>query len=69
MTNDEGKPVDISVTIGVAVWPDVGEDTIHGMLRAADAALYEGKRNGRDRVQVAGGSRRHPGRNVTGTRH
>jgi diguanylate cyclase (GGDEF)-like protein len=41
-----------TVSIGVAAFPDhAGTST--GLLKAADAALYEAKRTGRDRVSVA----------------
>ncbi len=42
----------VSVSIGVAAFPDHGADG-DGVLRAADAALYRAKREGRDRVTVA----------------
>jgi diguanylate cyclase (GGDEF)-like protein len=43
----------LSVSIGVAVYPSVSEDSLDGLLAAADAALYSAKRAGRDRVAVA----------------
>ncbi|WP_433273281.1 diguanylate cyclase [Actinosynnema sp. CS-041913] len=61
VTADDGAggTVDgLTVSIGIAVWPDVAEDTVEGLLAAADAALYEAKRLGRDQVQVAGQRRR-----------
>jgi len=42
----------ITVSIGVAAFPDHGQDA-HALLQAADAALYQAKRDGRDRVSVA----------------
>jgi diguanylate cyclase (GGDEF)-like protein len=42
----------ITVSVGVAAFPDHGEDG-HAVLQAADAALYEAKRAGRDRISVA----------------
>lgn len=48
----------LGVSIGVAIWPEIDEDTLEGVLAAADAALYEAKRLGRDQVQVAGAQRR-----------
>ncbi|MFE2755053.1 diguanylate cyclase [Actinosynnema sp. NPDC059335] len=48
----------LTVSIGIAVWPEVAEDTLEGLLAAADSALYEAKRLGRDQVQAAGGRRR-----------
>ncbi|MET1075373.1 MAG: GGDEF domain-containing protein, partial [Umezawaea sp.] len=48
----------LGVSIGVAVWPEIDEDTVEGVLAAADSALYEAKRLGRDQVQVAGAQRR-----------
>src|SRR5262245_39169489 len=42
----------ITVSIGVAAFPEHGQDG-HGLLQAADVALYQAKREGRDRVSVA----------------
>jgi PleD family two-component response regulator len=41
--------------MGVAVFPENGE-TMDALLRAADAALYEAKAAGRDRVVLSGDS-------------
>jgi diguanylate cyclase (GGDEF)-like protein/PAS domain S-box-containing protein len=43
----------ISVSIGLAVYPDHVQDA-DGLLQAADAALYAAKGGGRDRVTAAG---------------
>lgn len=48
----------LTVSIGIALWPEVAEDTLEGLLAAADSALYDAKRLGRDQVQSAGGRRR-----------
>ena len=45
----------ISVSIGVAVFPEAG-DTPEAVLKAADDALYRAKANGRNRVESAGRS-------------
>ena len=42
----------ITISAGVAVFPDHGT-TPREVIAAADAALYEAKRNGRDQVAVA----------------
>jgi diguanylate cyclase (GGDEF)-like protein len=42
----------ITVSIGVAAFPEHGGNAA-GLLKAADAALYEAKGAGRDRVSVA----------------
>jgi diguanylate cyclase (GGDEF)-like protein len=42
----------ITLSIGVAAYPEQGED---GLLRAADKALYEAKYHGRDRSCLASG--------------
>ncbi len=42
----------VSVSAGVAVYPDHG-DNAHNLVRAADQALYESKRHGRDRTSMA----------------
>jgi diguanylate cyclase (GGDEF)-like protein len=54
VTDHGGQPVLLTATIGGAVWPDVDESSIEGLLRAADAALYAGKAAGRNRVALAG---------------
>lgn len=49
----EGRTIGpITVSIGVAAFPEHGHDS-HALLQAADAALYQAKRDGRDRVSVA----------------
>lgn len=45
-------PVGVTVSIGVACWPDDG-DTIHDVLDAADTRLYNAKQKGRNRVSGA----------------
>ncbi len=49
----QGKPMGmITISAGVAVFPDQGV-TPQEVIAAADAALYEAKRNGRDQVVIA----------------
>jgi diguanylate cyclase (GGDEF)-like protein len=43
----------LSASIGVAVYPRVAEETLEGMLAAADIALYTAKDNGRDQIRLA----------------
>jgi diguanylate cyclase (GGDEF)-like protein/PAS domain S-box-containing protein len=43
----------ISLSFGVAIFPEHGQ-SVHEILRAADQALYEAKRTGKDRVIVFG---------------
>jgi diguanylate cyclase (GGDEF)-like protein len=45
----------ITISLGVAVYPQHGEDP-EALLRAADKALYQAKHAGRDRVVAANGS-------------
>lgn len=52
LPHEDGGLGSVSVSIGVATYPDHGLDT-PGLLKAADAALYRAKREGRDRVAVA----------------
>lgn len=51
MPTRDGKTLSVTVSIGVAY--TVGESTPDEMVRTADAALYDAKRAGRDRVVVA----------------
>ena len=42
----------ITISCGVAGWLGTAEDTAMSVLTRADAALYEAKQNGRNRVVV-----------------
>ncbi len=54
--NFEGQSLGaITLSLGVAVFPAHGERG-ESVLKAADAALYRAKQNGRDRVEVAEGN-------------
>lgn len=43
--------VELGASIGIACYPDHG-DTLIGLLRAADIAMYHAKRNGRGRAEM-----------------
>jgi diguanylate cyclase (GGDEF)-like protein len=43
-------PLSVTLSAGLAVWPDQGQ-TLDELMQAADAALYEAKRNGRNQVR------------------
>ncbi|MEQ0559735.1 GGDEF domain-containing protein [Amycolatopsis sp. NEAU-NG30] len=53
ITTPSGEPVTLSATIGAALDPEVPEAGLDGVIRAADNALYAGKKAGRDRVALA----------------
>lgn len=46
----QGSKIRVTLSIGVATFPEDGS-TPHGLLAHADAALYEAKRAGRNRIQ------------------
>lgn len=48
----DGRTVHVTVSVGVASYPRAGM-TLDAVLNSADAALYEAKREGRDRVVLA----------------
>ncbi len=48
----DGKPVKFTASFGVSQW--TSGDTIDGILKRADIALYQAKEGGRNRVVVAG---------------
>ncbi|MFQ5847437.1 MAG: diguanylate cyclase [Candidatus Methylomirabilales bacterium] len=62
-TFDNGsEPVGITISIGVAGFPEHG-DTPESVIASADAALYEAKRSGRNRViRASAGQRKKTGR-------
>jgi len=47
----DGTPMDVTASFGVA--SAVGATTAQELLASADAALYEAKRTGKDRVESA----------------
>jgi diguanylate cyclase (GGDEF)-like protein len=46
------QPLKVTVSIGLASWPQDGPSR-EALIRAADAALYRAKREGRNQVQAA----------------
>ena len=48
-----GKEIPVTISVGVASLPDPAIKTAAAILAAADKALYEAKRGGRNRVGVA----------------
>ncbi|HEX4976007.1 MAG TPA: GGDEF domain-containing protein, partial [Pseudomonadales bacterium] len=48
------KKLHVTVSIGVASYPDLAVDTLEDLLKKADEALYQAKRSGRNTVMMAG---------------
>lgn len=51
--NINGNKISISASFGVACYPALGINSLNDLLKAADAALYQAKESGRNRVVVA----------------
>ena len=52
-----GHSVNVTLSVGVASFPDHGDDP-QAIISKADAALYQAKKRGRNRVVLAGGTRK-----------
>jgi diguanylate cyclase (GGDEF)-like protein len=53
----DGNPLKVTISVGVASFPKDGDDP-HSLMKRADAALYEAKRRGRNRVVLSGEGRK-----------
>jgi diguanylate cyclase (GGDEF)-like protein len=49
----EGKPIDVRISVGIALSPDDADD-IDGLLKVADEAMYRAKRRGGNLLVFAG---------------
>ena len=49
----EGTPLPVTISLGVAAFPDVIVETSEQLIQCADAALYRAKNAGRNRTELA----------------
>ena len=49
----DDQAIPITASLGVSCFPAPGIDNLHGLLKAADRALYQAKDSGRNRVVSA----------------
>jgi hypothetical protein len=56
----EGQRIAVTVSVGVAGFPGATAETPEALVAAADAALYEAKRQGRNRIVLLQSSRTMP---------
>jgi len=50
----EATSVAVTISLGVAAYPDLDATDVDQLIAAADEAMYAAKRSGRNRVQLAG---------------
>jgi len=54
LISEDGGDIGLTVSAGIAIYPDDGAD-VKTLMRAADTAMYRAKRDGRDRtISIAG---------------
>ena len=53
LSSEDGSAIEISCSVGVALFPDDAVDA-KALLRAADLALYNAKGRGRNQIALAG---------------
>jgi len=53
----EGESIKVTISVGVASYPESGEDA-ESVIRKADEALYEAKERGRNQVVLTGASKK-----------
>jgi two-component system cell cycle response regulator len=51
----EGTPIPVTISVGVAAFPELQMETPEQLIGAADEALYQAKRTGRNRVLLKHG--------------
>ena len=47
------KQIHVTVSGGIATYPEISADSVDELWRKADAALYRAKKNGRNRIEIA----------------
>jgi diguanylate cyclase (GGDEF)-like protein len=63
----EGEPIKVTISVGIASYPNNGEDA-ESIIRKADEALYEAKEMGRDQVVLAGANQKKKKKKKSGAK-
>ncbi|MBI5328466.1 MAG: diguanylate cyclase [Deltaproteobacteria bacterium] len=64
LSNDAGNPLKVTISIGVAIYPQQGLGSSDDIIKAADNALYCAKNGGRNRTAVYSGLAAWPKNNL-----
>jgi len=56
LISEDGGDIDLTVSLGIAIYPEAGAD-VKALMRGADTALYQAKDDGRDQAVTWGGRR------------